>query len=172
MKQQMKYLGIVFDRKLLFKAHICDASAKAERTTNQLGRLMFNIGGPKQLRRRLYVAVTQSVLLYGAPSLADTLDYVSDNVAQINRVQRKALLRSICAYPSGSGTAANILSGVPPADLLAIERSAVFDKRRFGCTAVMAPHVKTIEVWRKRIEESQTGGWTKLLIADIDGPEA
>ncbi|KAL4126329.1 hypothetical protein QTP88_010551 [Uroleucon formosanum] len=62
MKQQMKYLGIVFDRKLLFKTHICDASAKAERTTNQLGRLMFNIGGPKQLRRRLYVSITQSVI--------------------------------------------------------------------------------------------------------------
>jgi hypothetical protein len=79
MKQQIKYLGMVIDRRLLFKAHICEVSAKAEKTTNQLRCLMPNIGGPKQLRRRLYVAVTQSVL-YGASSWAGTLEYVLGNV--------------------------------------------------------------------------------------------
>jgi len=167
-KQQMKYLGMVIDRRLLFKEHICEASKKAEKTANQLGRLMPNIGGPKQLRRKLYVAVKQSVLLYGAPSWAGTLEYVAGNVEQINRVQRKALLRSICAYRTVSRTATNILSGVPPADLLAIERRAMFDERRSGRTEDMPPRAKTIVAWRKRIEESQTGSWTKLLIPNIE----
>lgn len=74
------------------------------------------------------MAVTQSVLLYGAPSWAHTLEYVPGNVAHINRVQRKALLRSICAYRTISETAANILSGVSPADLLPRERSMVSGK--------------------------------------------
>lgn len=160
MKEEMKYLGMLIDRKLLFKVHICEASAKSERTANQLGRLMPNIGGPKQLRRRLFVAVTQSVLLYGAPSWAYTLEYVPSNVVRINRVQRKALLRSICAYRTVSRTAANILSGMPPADLLAIERRAVFDERS-GRIEDMPPCAKTMEAWRKRIEETKTGSWTK-----------
>ncbi|XP_060871388.1 uncharacterized protein LOC132945631 [Metopolophium dirhodum] len=167
-KQQMKYLGMVIDWRLLFKAHICEASKKAEKIANQLGRLMPNTGGPKQLRRKLYVAVTQSVLLYGAPSWAGTLEYVAGNVEQINRVQRKVLLRSICAYRTVSGTAANILSGMPPADLLAIERRALFDERKSGRTEDMPPHAKMIATWRKRINESQTGSWTKLLIPDIE----
>jgi len=157
LKQQMKYLGMVIEKRLLFKAHIRDASAKAEKTANQLGRLMPNIGGPKQLRRKLYVAVTQPVLFYGAPSWADTLECVTGNVAEINRVQRKVLLRSICAYRTVSGTAANILSGVPPADLLAIERKVVFDEKRSGRTTEVSPRVKTMEAWRMRIEQSETG---------------
>lgn len=50
LKQQLKYLGTVVDRKLLFKEHTAESAAKAERNTNQLVRLMPNIGGPKQLR--------------------------------------------------------------------------------------------------------------------------
>lgn len=67
-----------------------------------------------------------------------------------------------------SRTAANILSGMPPADRLAIERRAVFDERRSGRIEDMPPRAKTMEAWRKRIEESKTGSWTKLLIADIE----
>lgn len=47
---------------------------------------MPNIGGPKQLKWMPYLAVTQSVLLYGAPSWADSLEYVTGNVAEINLV--------------------------------------------------------------------------------------
>lgn len=67
-----------------------------------------------------------------------------------------------------SVTSANILSGVPPADLLARERSTVFQVTRFGRTDDISPRAKTMATWRARIEESQTGSWTKLLIADIE----
>ncbi|XP_015377656.1 PREDICTED: uncharacterized protein LOC107171910 [Diuraphis noxia] len=97
-KHQMRYLGMVVDRRLLFKEHIPEAAAKAGRTANQLARLMPNIGGPKQLRRRLYVAVVQSVLLYGAPSWAHTLDYAPASVVQLNRTQRTSLLRLVYAH--------------------------------------------------------------------------
>jgi len=167
LKQQMKYLGMVVDRKLSFKEHTSEAAAKAERTAKLLSRLMPNIGGPKQLRRKLYVAVTQSILLYGAPSWAHTLEYVPGNVAHINRVQRKALLRSICAYRTVSETAANMLSGVPPADLLAQERSMVFQGRRSGQIPDTAPRAKTAAAWSTRIAESLTGSWMKQLIKDI-----
>lgn len=113
---------------MLFKEHISEATAKAEKTVSMLGRLTPNIGEQKQLRRRLYVAVMHSVLLYGSLSWADTLEYVLSNATLLNRVQRKTLLRRICAYHTVSETAANILTGVPSADLLARERSAVFNE--------------------------------------------
>lgn len=126
----MKYLGIVVDRRLLFKAHISEAANNADKTANILGCLMPNIGGSKQLRRKLYVSVVQSVLLYGSPSWTDTLECVPNNATQLNKVQQKVLLRNICAYRTVTVTAANILAGVPPADLLAKERSAMFNEKR------------------------------------------
>lgn len=59
----MTYLGIVVDNSLAFKARI----DKAERIGSQLARLMPNIGGPKEARRRLLSSVVHSVLLYSAP---------------------------------------------------------------------------------------------------------
>lgn len=58
LKPEMKYLGMTIQRSLLFKSHVSEA-AKAERVANSLGRLTPNIGGPKELRRRLYVVVIQ-----------------------------------------------------------------------------------------------------------------
>jgi len=168
LKQQIKYLGMLVDRRLMFKEHIAEAAAKAGRTANQLARLMPNVGGPKQLRRRLYVAVTQSILLYGAPSWAHTLDYAPANVTQLNRVQRTSLLRSICGYRTISETAANILAAVPPADLLARERSLVFLEKRAGEATGLPPRARTFAAWRARIAKASTGGWTKRLVGDIE----
>jgi hypothetical protein len=168
LKKHMKYLGMVVDHRLLFKEHTAEAAAKAGRTANQLARLMPNVGGPKQLRRRLYVAVMQSVLLYGAPSWSHTLDYTPVNVAQLNRVQRTSLLRSICAYRTVSETAANFLAAVPPADILARERSLVFCEKRAGETSGFHPRARTLAAWRARIAEASTGGWTKRLVQNIE----
>lgn len=138
-KNEMKYLGIVVDRSLLFKVHIEEAARKAEKMANALGRLMPNLGGPKESRRKLFVSITMSILLYGAPSWADTLSLVPKNKTIVNRVQRKALLRGICGYRTVSETATNILSGVPPADLLAEERSAMFNERRSATRCQLPP---------------------------------
>ncbi|KAL4149949.1 hypothetical protein QTP88_003800 [Uroleucon formosanum] len=140
LKQQMKYLGMVVDRRLSFKEHIAEAAAKARRTANQLARLMPNVGGPKQL----------------------------PNVVELNKVQRTSLLRSICAYGTISETAANILAAVPPADLLARERSLVFHEKRAGEATGLPPRARTFAAWRARIAKSLTGRWTKRLVGDIE----
>lgn len=168
-KGNMMYLGMVVERGLLFKAHISSAAAKAERISSDLGRLMPNMGGPKQCRRKLLLSVTQSVLLYGAPSWAHIIKYVPGNAARINRVQRKALLRSICAYRSVSEIATNILAATPPIDLLARERDNVFNERRSGVRSDPPPRDKTMKRWKKRVREATTGAWTRKLIPDIDG---
>lgn len=171
---EITYLGVVVDQSMLFKAHIRKAAAKAEGVCSQLARLMPNIGGPKEPRRRLLSSVAHSVLLYGAPSWAHTLKYTPANCRTINRVQRKVLLRYICAYRTVSETAANVLSSTPPADLLARERELMFVRRRVidinvdpePCAPIV--RAKTIKRWKKRIAESTTGAWTTTVIGDVE----
>lgn len=54
----MKYLSIQLDSALSFKAHIRITSANSEKTVNALSRLMPNIGGPSEKKRRVLGAVT------------------------------------------------------------------------------------------------------------------
>lgn len=57
---------------------------------------------------------------------------------------------------------------MPPADLLARERNAVFDLRRSGQISDTSPRVAIMEKWRTRVEEASTGNWTRRLIQDLD----
>lgn len=180
---EMLYLGILVDKFCLFKAHMRKVANKAEGISAQLSRLMPNLGGPREKRRRLLVAVVHSVLLYGAPSWAGTLEFIPENVRQLNKSQRKVLLRSICGYRTVSEVAVGVLSSTPPADLLAIEREAMFlRKRRAGDSTGVRPGVtsateeaalrvalrrNTLIKWCQRLEEADKGAWTRELIRDV-----
>jgi len=87
----MKYLGMIVERGLLFKGHISEAACKAEKIANTTGRLMPNIGGPKESRRKLLLSVTTSILLYGAPSWAETmsLEGATDSIATTAQCQKQ-----------------------------------------------------------------------------------
>lgn len=85
---QMTYLGVVIDRSCLFKAYIQNATQKAQQVGARLARLMPNVGGPRETRRRLLTLVVNSVLLYGAPSWAHTLDIVPSNVKLLNKTPK------------------------------------------------------------------------------------
>jgi len=82
---EMNYLGMVVDRSMLFKGQVKKAAARAAEIGNQLARIMPNVGGPREDRRRLLSSVVHSVLLYGAPSWAHTLEFVAGNVRTLNR---------------------------------------------------------------------------------------
>lgn len=53
LSSKMTYLDMIIDKSLFFKEHIKVASSKAERISSQLSRIMPNIGGPREDRRRL-----------------------------------------------------------------------------------------------------------------------
>ncbi|KAE9526697.1 hypothetical protein AGLY_013345, partial [Aphis glycines] len=94
----MLYLGMVVDRRLSFREHVQRAANKTAGIVTRLSRIMPNLGGPKECRRRLLVAVAHSVLLYGAPTWAHSLEWSKINANILNGAQRRALLRGICAY--------------------------------------------------------------------------
>lgn len=166
---------MVIDESLRFKEHVAYAAARAQKMLTSLSRLMPNVGGPREPRRRLLVSVVHSVLLYGAPVWAETLDYVKPNVDELTRVQRRATLRSICAYRTVSRVAANVLASIPPIDLLAKERNALFLNRRELQSAQDAntstPREVTMREWQRRIDESdptEKGLWTRTLIKNVN----
>jgi len=63
----MKYLGIILNSKLDFREHLRYAHEKAEKIKRALCKLMPNLRGPHESKRRLYAYVIQSVVMYGAP---------------------------------------------------------------------------------------------------------
>ena len=64
----IQYLGIVMDRRLSFREHMRRAADKTADVVIQSSQIISNLGGPKESRRKLLMAVAHSVLLYGAPT--------------------------------------------------------------------------------------------------------
>ena len=63
----IKYLGLALDGRLNFEAHFAQLAPRVEKMALSLGRILPNIGGPKESVRRLYASITQSMMLYEAP---------------------------------------------------------------------------------------------------------
>lgn len=69
----LKYLGVVLDSRLYFGDHFSYVAAKASKVARALGRLMPNLRGPSENKRRLYANVVISALMYGSPVWQDAL---------------------------------------------------------------------------------------------------
>lgn len=84
-----------------------------------MARLTPNLRGPIEARRRLYVAVIYSVLMYGVPIWGQKVN--TKALAPLRRVTRIILGRLTTAYKTVSLTAVEILAGISPLDLLVME---------------------------------------------------
>lgn len=58
---------MILDQRLTFAAHVNTVAKKAARSSSALAKLMPNINGPEQWKRRLLASVVESQLLYAAP---------------------------------------------------------------------------------------------------------
>lgn len=142
----IKCLGIMLDSKWSFTQHFEYVADKASRVARSLGRLMPNLRGPREAKRRLYATVVSSVLLYGAPVWCDSP--ASSTVKQraqlpIKRVQRYTALRVIAAYRTVSYEAATILARTPPLYLVAALQKRIFTRIR---------EAKRSRVWTPRTD--------------------
>lgn len=66
-RTSMKYLGVVVDEGWTMKYHFKYIVEKSENIIKNLGRLMPNVGGSRENRRRLYSLIVHSVILCAAP---------------------------------------------------------------------------------------------------------
>jgi hypothetical protein len=165
-QRELKYLGIFLDQKMNFSSHVLRATAKAEKLTAMLARLMPNLGRPSSTKRKLLAAVTTSVVLYGAEIWAEDLKKKKD-LEILQRTQRRVLIRVIAAYRTISADAAQVIAGALPIDLLVAERVRLWKGKTTGLTRVEAR--KEIEAeWQRRWIEGGKGEWTRQLIPQIE----
>lgn len=126
MKGHMRYLGVILDSRMTFLPHFRGVRDKVAAVTRSLFRLMPNLRGPSEGKRRLYAAVIGSVVLYGAPIWAEALLESSEALKIIREIQRRVACRVCSAYRTVSRDAALLLARLPPYELVAEERMNVY----------------------------------------------
>ncbi|XP_046742525.1 uncharacterized protein LOC124409153 [Diprion similis] len=127
--RSIRYLGVTLDGKLTFQDHFDEVETKVARLTRALFRLMPNLGGPTEPRRRLYASVLHSVVLYGAPVWGD--EAISRRAERtLQRIQRAINIRVAAAYRTVSLVAGSLLVRAPPLALVARARARTFTRLR------------------------------------------
>jgi len=71
----MKYLGIIIDKKLIFREHITQATEYCRKLINTLARsAKLNWGISHKVLKTVYTGGIQPLLLYEAPVWAETVE--------------------------------------------------------------------------------------------------
>ena len=120
----VKYLGVMLDARLNLKAHIDYAAAKAA----QVARLMPNIGGPRQPRRKLLASVVTSILTYGKAIWGKPLkiEKYRRKIAAVNRLRA---LKVSSVFRTVSDDAVCIIVDLMSIEILAVERKQLYEQR-------------------------------------------
>ena len=171
-KKSIKYLGVQLDRRLSFGEHQQIATAKATQCGAALIRLMPNIGGPREAKRRLVARVVNSKLLHAAPIWTSAPN--NHNILKkLFSAQRGVMMRIVSAYRTVSMSAVLVLASVPPIDLLAEEKKETFQLRKeLTCLTNLQEIARAkeairkngrhrlVEKWQTRWHGDQSGRWT------------
>ncbi|XP_072389803.1 uncharacterized protein [Diabrotica undecimpunctata] len=86
---------------------------------------MPNIGGPETGRGRIFIEAVHSTILYAAPVWQQVM-HKQKYSRIMEKAQRKALLRVVCAYKTTSTVALLVIVGVLPIHLLVRERAIAY----------------------------------------------
>lgn len=157
----IKYLGMHLDSKLSFTHHAFDTSKKAGKVANNLARILPNISATRPKRRRLLANVMHSIILYGAPIWASKIS--QKGKAELAKVQKRIALRVASAYCTVSYDAIQVISDMPPIELMAIERQEIFaNVRREDAKN------KLLRVWQTQWDSAKNGRWTHRLIPKLE----
>ena len=148
-KKSIKYLAVQLDRRLSFGQCLQIATAKAILCGAALTRLMPNIGGPREAKKRLVASVVNSKLLYAAPIWTSALNNHSI-LKRLFSAQRGVVERIVSAYRTVSTIAVLVLASVPPIDLLAEERKETFQlSKELTCLTNLQEIARAKEAIRK-----------------------
>lgn len=112
-KSQVKILGVIFDDQLNWYGHIAEISNKINALLPKLwcsaGK---NWGINMQMRRTLYLAVAQRIIVYGAVIWGAHL--TEEQGRRIDSIQRGCLLYILKAYSTSPTNALQVVTGLPP----------------------------------------------------------
>jgi len=126
----MKYLGVIVDRRLTFKDHFEYMAEKANRVSRNLCRILPNLRGPRETKRKLFANVVNSVILYAAPVWSTELLSSRRGRERLDQLARVINLRVISGYRTVSLEASSLLARIPPLHLQANERARIYERTR------------------------------------------
>ncbi|XP_043498388.1 uncharacterized protein LOC122521608 [Polistes fuscatus] len=128
---------------MTFRPHFEALIPKAEGILRSIGRLLPNLHGPREKKRRLYSSVIHSVLLYGAPVWWRAV--VEDQRVRraVRALQRRVAIRVCCAYKTVSFHAAMMVAGIIPLDHLASQLSDIHAAVR-DAEEPVSPYTKAV----------------------------
>ena len=111
-EKTVKWLGVHFDRKLMFKHHVKIAAAKGESSVNALKMLTNTIRGLSHIHiRRLYLSCVVPKLLYACPAWWNNTKCLA---LPLDKVQRSALCLICAAFKTTPTHALEIKASIPP----------------------------------------------------------
>ena len=112
LQELVKYLGVWFDRKLSFKAHVQKRIAAANRMFHSISRLANTERGLSfQAFRKLYIACITSVADYGVPVWWKNQQFLLD---KFEKLQNSALRKILGAFRTSPIAAMKIEAGIAP----------------------------------------------------------
>ncbi|GAB1867748.1 Reverse transcriptase [Camponotus japonicus] len=125
----MRYLGVIVDGSWKFRDHLKYIENKATKVVRSLSRIMPNLRGPGERKRRLFATIVTSVVMYAAPVWGETFSTAPDKITRpLRRLQRAIAIRTIAAYRTVSFDAATVLARMPPWRLEAILRYRIYSR--------------------------------------------
>ena len=169
-KKFVKYLGVRIDQGLRYTEHVLITSENAAATAASLARLMPNIGGPREYKRRLLDSVVHAKMLYGAEVWASAIERETIR-RRLASVQRRSVMRVTSAFRTISEGAALVLASRPPIDLMIRERREIYEaccenKERKKEEKKLARQ-RLMERWQTRWDADTSGRWTHRLIPSV-----
>ena len=161
LSKAIKYLGVWLDTKLTFAEHVKKTTEKVEKTIRALTSLMPNIGGPRASKRRVMASVVQSQILYAAP-VWYTVTQNKKLTGKLARLQRLMSIRICSAYRTISTEAVGVIVGVPPIEILILERT-----EKYNGEEARVARESVLSRWQQKWQTATYGRWTYKLIPSI-----
>ncbi|XP_011858897.1 PREDICTED: uncharacterized protein LOC105556415 [Vollenhovia emeryi] len=164
-KGTMKYLGLLLDSRWRFDAHFDRLAARVRGEVGMFSRLLPNIGGPLDKCRRLYLAVVQSIVTYGAPVWYSHLGASRRHREKLGGIQRQMALRAARGYCTVALEAARVVAGSLPWDLAA-EAQALLYYWRQGLRQEEGrpPAPQAVIAQKRHLRQRALGIWQQRLL--------
>ena len=163
-QEEVKYVGVIIDKRRTYKTHINAVAGKAARVMAALSRVLPNVGGPTNSGRRLYYLIIEAIVLYGAPLWANKANE-GTNAATIRRAQKLGLIRVVKAYRTVPGKTLCVLAGFPSLIHTIKERAELFELMRDeepsedATTEEISIYKIRINEYKKRLREATIFNW-------------
>jgi hypothetical protein len=147
-----------------FPPHFAEISVKIDRVIGFLIGIMPNVRGPNEGRRKLYVNIVYSIILYGAPIWSDIVLSNDRIKALLDRIVRRIAQRTCRAYKTVSKTAAVLIAGIIPPEYMAKCQTRVYNRIREAARREIVIEDRTLESLYKHAKKIVFEDWKREVV--------